>query len=330
MKFKDYYQILGVSDSATQDEIKRAYRKKARQYHPDVSKESDAEEKFKSVNEAYEALKDETRRAEFDQLKKHGFRGGDDFRRPPGWQGDWDFNRTRQSDFGGGADFSDFFESIFGQAGFNRTAHNAEWGPSGHRTGGQQPGQRPGRHSKGDDIKLSVRVSLENAFHGGKTRIKVPAAPGYPEKTLSVNIPAGVTDGQQLRLRGQGRPGAISGDLILTIQHKPHDLFEMDGANVILNVPVTPLELIQGTTVSVPTLSGTVSLKIPAGTRSGKRLRVKGKGLPASPAGDQFVTVQVAVPGAIDADTIAKLRAIENDWDFNPRAHFERIVKPKV
>ncbi len=330
MKFKDYYQILGVGDSATQDEIKRAYRKKARQYHPDVSKESDAEEKFKSVSEAYEVLKDEKRRAEYDQLKQHGFRGGDDFRKPPGWQGDWNFgsggqrsgqgsyNRTGQGDFGGNSDFSDFFESIFGQAGFNR----------GFNSTAQH---RRGRHSKGDDIQLGVRVSLENAFKGGKTRIKVPAVPGYPEKTLSVNIPAGVTSGQQLRLRGQGRLGAINGDLILTIEHKPHDLFDVNGSNVILTVPVTPLELLEGVTLEVPTLSGRVSLKIPPGTRSGKRLRVKGRGLSESKAkaGDQLVIVQVAVPDNLDLESIDKLKKLEATWKFDPRAHFERVSESK-
>lgn len=320
MKFKDYYQILGVSDSATQEEIKRAYRKKARLYHPDVSKESDAEEKFKSVNEAYEALKDENRRAEYDQLKNHGFRGGDDFRQPPGWQGDWQFNSGGfgQGGFGqdGRGDFSDFFESIFGQSGFDSGTR--------HRSSG-----KAGRHAQGDDVRLNVRVSLENAFRGGKTRIKIPAAQGYPEKTLNVTIPAGVTDGQQLRLRGQGRPGAISGDLILTIQFKPHLLFEIDGVNVLLTVPVTPLELIEGATVSVPTLSDTVSVKIPPGTRSGKRLRIKGKGLPGSPAGDQFVIVQVAVPDNLDADLMTRLREIESSWSFNPRAHFEQAAAPR-
>ena len=324
MKFKDYYQILGVADSASADEIKRAYRKKARQYHPDVSSEPDAEEKFKSVNEAYEVLKDQQRRAEFDQLKKHGFRGGDDFRRPDGWQGDWNFNRGttgQRGDFGGG-DFSDFFESIFGRAG--------GFGGGGFETGHRSAGHgrhSGGRHSKGDDIRLGVRVSLENAFRGGKTRITVPEAPGYPARPLQVNIPAGVTNGQQLRLRGQGRPGAVNGDLLLTISHKPHGIFEMDGANVLLTVPVTPLELIEGTNLKVPTLDGEVSLKIPPDSKSGKRLRVRGKGLPASPASgqpaaDQIVTIQVAMPDKLDATSIQQLRDLETGWNYDPRAHF--------
>ena len=344
MKFKDYYQILGVSESATQDEIKRAYRKKARQYHPDVSQESDAEDKFKSVSEAYEVLKDEKRRADYDQLKQHGFRGGDDFRRPPGWQGDWSFgsggqrsgqghyNRTGQGDFGGNSDFSDFFESIFGQAGFNRGYDStAQYRQGQHRPGQHGPHQTAGRHSKGDDIRLGVRVSLENAFKGGKTRIKVPAAPGYPEKTLSVNIPAGVTSDQQLRLRGQGRPGSINGDLILTIKHKPHDLFEIDGSNVVLTVPVTPLESVEGVTLKIPTLSGRVRLKIPPCTSSGKRLRIKGRGLPKAnaEAGDQIVIVQVVVPDNLDSDSIDKLKKLEAAWEFDPRAHFERVSVPK-
>ncbi len=318
MKFKDYYQILGVEDSASQDEIKRAYRKKARQFHPDVSSEADAEEKFKSVNEAYEVLKDEQRRAEFDQLKKHGFKGGDDFRRPDGWQGDWNFdpgNFGQRGDFQGG-DFSEFFESIFGRAGgFGGRGFDNQAGRSAGR----------GRHSRGEDIRLGVRVSLENAFRGGKTKIKVPAAPGYPAKSLQVNIPAGVTDGQQLRLRGQGRPGAINGDLLLTISYRPHEVFGTDGSTVLLTVPVTPLELAEGSTLNVPTLDGEVSLKIPPDSRSGKRLRIKGKGLPSSPAADQIVTIQVALPDKLDAESISQLRDLEAKWDFDPRVHFASV-----
>jgi len=306
MKFKDYYQILGVEDSASQDEIKRAYRKKARLYHPDVSVEANAEEKFKSINEAYEVLKDEKRRSEFDQLKRHGFRGGDEFRRPDGWQGNWNFDPGR---FNQGGEFSDFFESIFGQA-------------VGHGYGGRSQQRSRGHHSQGDDIRLTVRVSLENAFRGGKTRIKVPEAPGHPARMLNVNIPAGVIDGQQLRLRGQGRPGARNGDLLVTILLKPHELFDIDGANVLLTVPVTPLELIEGATLNVPTLSGKVSMKIPLNSISGKRFRLKRKGLPATPAGDQFVIIQVALPDDLDAASVAKLRELETSWDFDPRAHF--------
>ena len=322
MKFKDYYQILGIEDSASQDEIKRAYRKKARQYHPDVSSEADAEEKFKSINEAYEVLKDEKRRAEFDQLKKHGFRGGDDFRRPDGWQGDWNFdtgNFGQSGDFRGG-DFSVFFESIFGKTGgFGGRGFDNQANHGRH-------GTNRGRHSRGDDIRLGVRVSLENAFRGGKTKITVPEAPGYPAKSLQVNIPAGVTDGQQLRLRGQGRPGAINGDLLLTISHKPHEIFQMDGANVLLTVPVTPLELIEGATLKIPTLDGEVSLKIPPDSHGGKRLRVKGRGLPATPAADQIVTVQVSLPDTLDARSVEQLRDLEASWNFDPRAHFASVI----
>ncbi len=312
MKFKDYYKVLGVTDSANQDEIKRAYRKKARQFHPDVSKETDAEEKFKSVNEAYEVLRDEKRRAEFDQLKKHGFKGGDDFRRPPGWQGDWKFNP------GGGqresADFSDFFESIFGGAGGFGGGSNDPF-----TSGRQGP---VGRHSKGDDIRLTVRVSLENAYQGGKTKIKVPAASGFVEKLLSVNIPAGVIDGQQLRLRGQGRPGATNGDLILTIKLKSHQFFAVEGAHITLNLPVTPSESIEGAQLQVPTLGGMVNLKIPPNTASGTRLRIKGRGLPAAPAGDQFVVVQITLPAALSESDKSALKALESQWDYAPRAHF--------
>ncbi len=329
MKFKDYYKILGVSDSANSDEIKRAYRKKARLYHPDVSKESDAEEKFKSVNEAYEVLKDKNRRAEFDQLKKHGFRGGDDFRRPQGWQGDWNFNPGAGSSRAGGgsADFSDFFESIFGGGGFDGSGGFAGAGRAGGHGGAQY--RTAGRHSKGDDIRLTVRVSLENAYRGGKTKIKVPASVGYEDKILNVSIPAGVVDGQQLRLRGQGRPGASNGDLVLTIKLKPHDLFSVDGANITLNLPITPSEAVQGAQVQVPTLSGKVNLKIPPNTASGARFKIKARGLPAAPNGDQIVVVQIALPSTLTDSDKAALKSMESGWDYNPRVHFDTADNSK-
>ena len=316
MKFKDYYQILGVSDSASQEDIKRAYRKQARKYHPDVSKEPDAEEQFKSVNEAYEVLRDESRRAEFDQIKKYGYRGGDEFRPPPGWQS------TRNGHPGAGtADFSEFFESIFSSGrGANGGFEDLFRHPSQSRS--QPHTQTGGRHSQGDDVHLTVRVSLLNAYRGGKTKITIPAAVGYPAKTLNVTIPAGVTEGQQMRLRGQGRPGAKNGDLLLTIRLKPHELFDTDGVNVSLTVPVTPLEALEGAKLQVPTLGGMVSITVPAGTHSGTRLRIKGRGLPATPAGDQFVIIQIAVPDSLDNKMMDRLREIESDWGFDPRAHF--------
>ncbi len=315
MKFKDYYEILGVSETATQDEIKRAYRKKARMYHPDVSSESNAEEKFKEANEAHEALRDEKRRAEYDQLKKHGYRKGDDFQQPHRGNAGGGFN---PGGFGGGGEFGDFFESIFGAAagggGFGRQGQHAGFGQAGARRRPQQ----------GDDIKLRVMVALENAYGGGKTNLKIPAGAGQAAKTLSVKIPAGVIDGRQLRLRSQGRPGlngGPAGDLIVTIKLKKHQFFEAHGADITLNLPITPHESATGLKLSVPTLGGEVAMVIPANTAGGTRLRLRGRGLPVSPAGDQYVVVQVQVPEILTEQALDLLKQFDEETQANPREH---------
>lgn len=317
MKFKDYYEILGVSETASQDEIKRAYRKKARLYHPDVSTENNAEEKFKEVNEAHEALRDEKRRAEYDQLKKYGYRNGDDFQQPPNWNGGGGgFN---PGSFGGGAEFGDFFESIFGSAtggGFGRNGQPAGFGQSGQRRRPQQ----------GDDIKLKVMVALENAYKGGKTNLKIPPGAGQASKTLSVKIPAGVVDAQHLRLRSQGRPGlngGPAGDLILTIQLKKHKHFQFHGADITLDLPITPRESVTGLKLGVPTLGGEVAMVIPANTQSGTRLRLRGRGLPASPAGDQYVVVQIRVPDDLSSEALDLLEQFDEETQANPREHLQ-------
>jgi curved DNA-binding protein len=311
MKFRDYYEILGVTETATADEIKRAYRKKARQYHPDVSKEDDAEEQFKLVGEAYEVLRDPARRQEYDQLKKHGYRNGDEFHGGGNWQGQWQPGANPFSGAGGG-DFSDFFNAIFGSMG-QAGAQPGQAGPHGFERGfergfqggfGADFGNAGGGQNaaSGSDVRIRVRVSLEQAYKGGKTTLKVPAKDGNGQRSLSVNIPAGVVDGQQLRLRGQGRISPMSaraGDLLLTIEIKEHELFTVDGADVLLQVPVTPLESLDGVTLAVPTLGGEVSLKVPPRTQSGTRLRLRGRGLPASSIGDQYVTIQIALPSEI-------------------------------
>lgn len=329
MKFRDYYEILGVTETATADEIKRAYRKKARQYHPDVSEENDAEEQFKLVGEAYEVLRDPARRQEYDQLKKHGYRNGDEFHGGGNWQGQW---QTGGSPFAGAGDFSDFFNAIFGsmgqagaqpgQAGARGFEGGFEGGFNGGFDKGFQGGVGPDFRNttggpggaSGSDVRIRVRVSLEQAYKGGKTTIKVPAKNGNSQRSLSVSIPAGVVDGQQLRLRGQGRAspvGARAGDLLLTIEIKEHELFAVDGADVLLQVPVTPLESVEGVTLSVPTLGGEVSLKVPPKTQSGTRLRLRGRGLPASSIGDQYVTIQIAVPSTLSARQKELLREFD-------------------
>lgn len=263
MEFKDYYQTLGVEPSASDAEIKTAYRRLARKYHPDVSKETGAEERFKAVNEAYEVLKDRDKRTQYDQLKAGGYRPGEDFRPPPG------FNRGGfQFDFndlgGGGGGFSDFFESLFG--------------------GGQRAQQAP----SGSRVKLAI--PLERAYAGGKQKVRVG------ERTLEINIPAGIRAGQSIRLARQGERG---GDLMIEIDYQEHPEFELDGQNVLYTVTLMPWQAALGDTVSVPTLGGKVGLKIPAGSDSGKRLRLKGRGMPGKQGnGDQLVEIEVSAPPA--------------------------------
>lgn len=262
MEFKDYYQTLGVEPSASDAEIKTAYRRLARKYHPDVSKEKSAEERFKAVNEAYEVLKDRDRRAQYDQLKAGGYRPGEDFRPPP------EFNRGGfRFDFNdlgsGGGGFSDFFESLFG---------------------GGQRAQAP----SGSRVKLAI--PLERAYAGGKQKVRIG------DRTLEINIPAGIRAGQSIRLAKQGERG---GDLMVEIDYQEHPEFELDGLNVLYTVTLMPWQAALGDIVSVPTLGGKVSLKIPAGSDSGKRLRLKSRGMPGTRGnGDQLVEIEVSTPPA--------------------------------
>ncbi|HRQ63694.1 MAG TPA: DnaJ C-terminal domain-containing protein [Xanthomonadaceae bacterium] len=268
MQFKDYYDTLGVPPQASADEIKRAYRKLARKYHPDVSKESGAEDHFKAVNEAYEALKDPNRRSAYDRLRASGFRPGDQFRPPPDFGDGFDFG-----DIGGEGGFSDFFESLFGQ-GRRRSA-----------------GPRRGR-----DRAALVEIDLGTAFSGGSQRISLPEG-----RTLDVKIPAGILPGQQIRLGGQGMPGtsgARAGDLLLEIRYRPHPLFEVDGRNIVHRLKVAPWVAALGGEVAVPTLGGSVSLRIPEGSGAGRRMRLRGRGLPGQPPGDQLVVIEVDAPKA--------------------------------
>lgn len=298
MEFKDYYDTLGVKADATDAEVKSAYRRLARKYHPDVSKEAGAEDRFKAVNEAYEALKDPDRRKAYDQLRAGGYRGGDPFRGPPpNWQ--------RETHFDGGAgegdgDFSDFFESLFG----------------GGRTGGARQGPRRGR-----DLHAHVAVGIENAWHGGRERISL--RDGHGERTLEVKIPAGILPGQQIRLAGQGYHGAHGGprgDLILEIALREDGRFRLDGRNVLSTLPVTPWEAALGATVKVPTLGGDVELRIPAGSDGGRKMRLRGRGWPGQPPGDQIVTLEIRVPPASNDEQRALYEQMAQSFDFDPRA----------
>ena len=295
MQFRDYYETLGVARGASQDDVKRAYRRLARKYHPDVSKEADAEARFKEVGEAYEVLKDPEKRAAFDRFGKD-WKHGQEFRPPPGWE--------RQFNFGGGgfsgaSGFSDFFESLFGQGGF--------------------AGARGPMHARGGDQSARIEIPLEDAFRGATRNLTLRG------RTLSVRIPRGVAEGQRIRLSGQGGSGARGapdGDLYLTVTHKAHPLFRTEGRDVHLKLPVAPWEAALGATVAVPTLGGKVDLRVPRGSRTGQTLRLKGRGLPGPPDGDQYVALEIVAPPADTPEAESLYREMAKSMRFNPRPDF--------
>lgn len=302
MEFKDYYGILGVEPSAGDAELKTAYRRLARKFHPDVSKEAGAEDKFKGVNEAYEALRDPAKRKAYDQLRAGGYRPGDEVRPPPGGFGrgpggqpDFDFDEIFAGG-GAGGGFSDFFEGMFGR-------------------GRGAPGPRgPQARSAGDGgtTRAKLAVPLESVYNGGSVRI------GVAGRTLDVRIPKGMKPGQSIRLARQGNG---SGDLLLEIEYAAHPQFEIDGRNIIHVLPVAPWEAALGATLSVPTLGGPVELKIPADSEAGRKLRLRGRGLPGGTQGadgDQIVELEILAPRAHDPaqrDAYAIMRdAFGTDW----------------
>jgi len=267
MEFKDYYETLGVEAGAGEAELKTAYRRLARKYHPDVSKEKGAEEKFKSINEAYEVLRDKEKRQQYDQLRARGYRSGQEYQPPPGFGNGGGF----QQGFGnaGGGDFSDFFESLFG----------------GRARASQQPL---------GDTRAKVAIPLEIAFSGGQQRFNVDG------RTLEVKIPAGIKPGQVIRLAGQGRSsGSRKSDLLLEIDYRPHADFEVDDLNILYTLSLAPWEAALGTVATIPTLGGAVELKIPADSEAGRKLRLRGRGLPGKPnPGDQIVEIEIRAPKA--------------------------------
>ena len=278
MRFKDYYDTLGVEPGAGEAEIKTAYRRLARKFHPDVSKEAGAEEKFKAVNEAYEALRDPEKRAAYDQLRARGYRPGDEVQPPPGGFGGGPGGADFEEFFAGGNNggFSDFFQELFGRrrAGF------------GGGPGGARPQMRSG------PTRAKCAVPLEAIYRGDPLRVSVAG------KSLEVRIPKGIRPGQAIRLAGQA-PGG--GDLLLEVEYAAHPQFEVDGRNVIHVLPVAPWEAALGASISVPTLGGAVELKIPADSEGGRKLRLRGRGLPGTgttPAGDQIVELEILAPKA--------------------------------
>lgn len=295
MQFKDYYQVLGVEPTAGDAEIKTAYRRLARKYHPDVSKEAGAEDKFKGVNEAYEALRDPQKRQAYDQLRAQGYRPGEEFRPPPdfgrggvGGGPGFDFEEVFGSDGAAGGGFSDFFEGLFG-----RRAH-----PGAGARGPRPPG----------DTRAKVSVPLQAIHDGGSVRL------GLNGKQLDVRVPKGVRPGQVIRLAGQGDGG---GNLLLEIEYAAHPQFEVDGRNIIYVLPVAPWQAALGATVSVPTLGGSVELKVPADSEAGRKLRLRGRGLPGTPVGDQIVELEITAPRAVNERQRTVYRMLASAFEEN-------------
>lgn len=293
MKFKDYYQTLNLKKDATQDDIKRAYRKLARKLHPDVNKSPDAEKQFKELGEAYEVLQDPEKRAAYDKFGSN-WQAGQDFEPPPNWDAGFEFS-------GGGftqadaSQFSDFFESLFGKQ--SGAFHGRASGPHPHAS----------FHARGQDVHAKIVITLEDSFQGTQRTITLNRPVVDPQghvnttpHTISLTIPKGIIEGQQIRLEGQGGEGmgqGKRGDLFLEIAFAPHQMFTIDGRDVHLSLPVTPWEAALGATITVPTLGGPVELKIPPGSQTGRKLRLKGRGLStAAHTGHQYVTLMIVTP----------------------------------
>ena len=318
MEFKDYYKILGVSKNATAAQIKKEYRKMARKHHPDVSKASDAEQKFKEVGEAYDVLKDPEKRKAYDrygadwkagkQQQEHQQEYQQQYRQQGGgFEGGFDF--------GGGGDYSDFFESLFGSGGRK----------------GRSSGQT--RKQKGEDVNASIKVPLTDTFEGSTRRINFELQSVSPDGqvvnkpvSLNVKIPKGIKNGQKIRLAGQGSPGyngGAKGDMFLKIEFEKHPYFKATGADIYIDLPVAPWEAALGNTINLPTPGGNLKLKVPAGSKQGKKLRLKGKGIPSKIAGDLYVTLNIALPPA-DSEKARKVYEEMKDLNFNPRENFGR------
>ncbi|MCU0841005.1 MAG: DnaJ domain-containing protein [Thiobacillaceae bacterium] len=316
MKYKDYYKTLGLRRDASAEDVKKAYRKLAKKYHPDVSKEADAEEKFKAVNEAYDVLGDAEKRAAYDQLGH--YRPGQDFRPPPDWEtrfGQGGFSATDM----GGMDFADLFSQLFGMGGGVRGAESF-----GTRRGFRAAEAFQASSGSGLDVETSITLSLEEAYRGSERLLEL-SAPGAAARQVRVRIPAGAQDGRRLRVPGKGRRSSRgqAGDLYLTIHVAPHALYRLDGKDLILETPITPWEAALGCALSLPTPGGTLRVKVPAGARSGQRLRLAGRGMPApDQAGDFYVQLQIVLPPDLTDEEKALYERLKALSGFNPRGHF--------
>ena len=310
MDFKDYYQLLGVSEDSDSKDIKTAYRKLARKYHPDMNPDPGAEDKFKEVAEAYEVLKDAGRRAEYDELRQHGNRQGAGFEPPPNWQRSGDFSDAGSTRFEG--DFSDFFNSMF-------------------RGGATEADQQP-KGSRGQDAEIEMPIFLEETVTETSKLVEYQI-PVYEngqvkdvKKSLKVKIPVGIVDGERVRLKGQGGYGqgdGPHGDLYLHIRLVPHPLFDVEGHNLVITVPLAPWEAALGTKVTVPTLTGKIHLTIAPNSQAGTRLRIKGKGMKTKTGiGDMFALLKVVVPASANDEVKALWQSLSEKVEFDPRAQW--------
>lgn len=325
MEYKDYYKILGVPRDADGEAIKKAYRRLARQYHPDVSDAPDAEQRFKEINEAYEVLKDPEKRATYDQF---GSADAESFRASGGWSGaggPWGpggfSGRRARGGFrsargAGSGDFSEFFESLFGaRRGFSTDGGFGAWEDFAE--------EAP------QEAEATIRIRLEEAYGGAERQLTIQDPRGDGEgRNLKVRIPPGVTHGSRIRLAGQGGAGprGRARDILLRVEVETHPLFKLDGRDLTIELPVAPWEAALGTTVEVPTLGGSVEMKIPAGSQTGGRFRLRGRGLPArgkDPAGDQYVRLAIHTPPAHDPRARAFYEKMAETFDFNPRERTE-------
>lgn len=311
MQFKDYYETLGVPRSATADEIKKAFRRLARKYHPDVSREPDAERRMQEINEAHAVLSDPEKRAAYDQLGR-SFKPGQDFRPPPDWDAGFEFSGQGAA-AGGMGGFSDFFAQFFGGM-----------APEGHGAGA-----RGGFHGRGRDHRSKVLLDLEDSFSGATRQLslRVPKldASGHmvlTTRTLNVRIPQGVRPGQVIRLAGQGAPGSAGsppGDLLLEVAFRPHPRFRVDGADLHLELPVAPWEAALGTVLPLSLPDGSLKVRIPAGAQSGHQLRVRGRGLRGRPAGDLLLELRVVLPAADTEKARQLYETMARELAFDPR-----------